>query len=279
MRQFVVVMLWLLVGLACAQQGAWVRLDAEALETTPSRADEFYTRRTQVAANRAEWHSTSIRGIDTAHAPQNLHAVYTWDTPPARVACGEQVQVSMQQQVIAADTGGYGTALRTRVRRVGTRNGVVSVLYADGRSAARAGLGHQRDGGNVSIVHTVAFPDVCRLGQDMYLDVYVTDASHVGQAGRRYYYAWQETTPTQVTLQLSTEQLSTEQLPTEQLPTEQLPIEALAQLDALVAHLQASGAATISVTLESSGAFHPEAPAALEALLEQLGIVAEVRWE
>ncbi len=135
--------------------------------------------------------------------PTNLHAKYTWDSPPNVIKPNEVVNITLNQEVISNRTGNYNigfspffdmdsadmsldTATSSKISSTKT--------YADGTKASKFGVGYGSDDqsqNSFTANMTLKFRDKGSLGdkQGLYIGVY---SGAPGSLGTRYTYEWKK---------------------------------------------------------------------------------------
>lgn len=141
----------------------------------------------------------------------NLHAKYTWNSPPSIIKSKEKVTIRMEQEVISLNTGGYSIgyrpSFRADVANLSIFSGTASlkrpeVVYADGTTPSNRGfiLGINGDKSfqkSTWVDLSVEFFEGRTVGSQMALYTSI-NAGAPGSLGVRYTYEWQKIKPNTV---------------------------------------------------------------------------------
>jgi len=142
--------------------------------------------------------------------PTNMHAVYTWSSPPSTIKANETVTLTLEQNVISNRNGNYSIGFRPYFHmdmedlNIGSATSskvAAKIIYSDGTTAKSAGIGYSHDAqAQQSFVAnmTLDFIGEGRPGDQhaLYVGVY---AGSPGSVGVRYTYEWKQTSSAAVT--------------------------------------------------------------------------------
>ncbi len=138
--------------------------------------------------------------------PTDMHAIYTWSTPPSTIKADATLTLKLEQSVISNRNGNYSIGFNPYInldaagleKGYGTSSSVEGIItYADGIKAKYPGIGYNQDAqAQQSYTANVVLPFRGSGSAGSKCAIYIgVSAGSPGSLGVRYTYEWKQIGP------------------------------------------------------------------------------------